>query len=89
MDKNKVPDPVLKPTVATESVPQVSVEKITPPQEYSSAKGGILVVVDQNEVTIDIAGLIAEDIGCYRRCKMIRVKFTQDQAPQITPIGLT
>ncbi|MHA2065827.1 MAG: hypothetical protein ACXABY_15755 [Candidatus Thorarchaeota archaeon] len=65
-----------------------SEDKIIPPVEIASAKNGIRVTLDQDEVTIDIAGLIAEDIGCYRRVKIIRVKFKEGQAPQIVPIAL-
>lgn len=77
-----------KPLPAAEEAaqPQPSEEKIIPPKEYSSVNGGIKVVIDGDNVSIDFIGKIAEDVGCYRNIKSLRVQFQEGQGPSIIPM---
>jgi len=61
-------------------------ETIVPPKEYHSKNGKIKVIIDGDTVTMDFDGKIAEDVGCYRNVKLVRVQFQEGQGMTITPM---
>jgi len=61
-------------------------EKIIPPKEYSSENEAVKIIIDGDDIVIDFIGRVAEDIGCYRSIKKLRVQFKEGQGIAIIPM---
>lgn len=59
-------------------------EEVKVPVEFSSINKSISVVKDGDQISIIISPTIAEEIGAYRRCKVM-VKFKEGGPLQVIP----
>lgn len=75
------------PGIAGQSNELLGTTDVVVPREYSSINKSIHIVADKSDVTITFSPNVAEEIGAYRRCKSIVVKFKENGNIQILPMA--
>lgn len=71
--------PDAKPQEEKKPEPVVNV-----PKEFSAKGDSAIVRIDDKEITIDLAPVIAEEVGAYRRCR-VKIVFQEKGMIRVIP----